>query len=144
MTTTAEKIKVMQAFDAWKKKGFDQPALIEKSRRDTDLCYWEDVGYEPWWNWEEFEYRIKPPKPEPLERWATAIDDRITGYYRNNAPVDLDKERVVHLREVTPQMKQDERDAKRYRWWKYHHIPPGDNTADPSAWDDRADKAMED
>ena len=87
----------------------------------------------------------EPPDPEPLECWATTENGRLTGEcWPDSETVPLSHRRQKHhMREVTPQMEQDEKDARRYRWWKHHYPVPGSDFGDPSDWDDRADEAME-
>ena len=153
MTTTADKIKVMQAFDEWKKNGFDQPAVIEKAHRDNEQ--WEDVGYEPLWNWEQFEYRIKPPEPEPLECWVNVwphqAEDEVFRDKESAHIADLDgncDRLAVHMREVTPQDELDRQDARRYRQAK-EEARKGTtmwfwNRADPEDWDGLLDARIDD
>lgn len=51
MTTTQEKIKVMQAFCEGK--------AIQYRKKDS-LNQWYNVGVEPIWDWNQVDYRIKP------------------------------------------------------------------------------------
>ena len=72
MTTTAEKIKVMQAFE-------DGVEIQSMSRRSLVWC---DTPL-PSWDWSDNNYRIKPPDPKSLEhinellRRQSAAEDEI-------------------------------------------------------------------
>lgn len=52
MMTTAEKIKVMQAYE-------DGKQIQKVTRGEEDWKDW-DVSWEPTWNWDTFDYRVKP------------------------------------------------------------------------------------
>ena len=55
MKTTAEKIEVMQSFRYNK-------FVQEKAR---GRCVWVDNYFEPKWDWDRYDYRIKPEEKEP-------------------------------------------------------------------------------
>lgn len=91
MSTTAEKIEVMQAYERGEK--------IESS---TPSGIWVPVG-SPCWNWYAFDYRIAP---KPLECWVVVSsggnileahkDERYARAVSTN-----EAWRVVKMREVT-------------------------------------------
>lgn len=58
MSTTAEKIAVMQAHIDGK--------AIECSRQDGNKSQWSTIATAPSWNWDWWEFRIKP---EPRRVW---------------------------------------------------------------------------
>jgi hypothetical protein len=60
MTTTAEKILVMQAFE--------DGAKIERSRRKGLIPMWEDTTI-ILWDWIHHEYRVKQ-EPKTMTRWV--------------------------------------------------------------------------
>jgi len=66
VSTTAEKIAVMQAFEAGK--------AIEHTVKGKSLP-WLDTD-EPWWDWVSYEYRVKP---EPLTFWVNVYPDGTHG-----------------------------------------------------------------
>ena len=96
MTTTADKIKELEE-------------ALDKVRRDL-------VGL-------RYELIENPPNPEPLLCWAMLHEDDL---YTNMGMLFSTKEgavrlakpsnRIIQVCEVTPQMEQDEKDARRYRY----------------------------
>ena len=66
MSTTQEKIAVMQAF-----------VNGEKVQFADDRSKWLDLlALNPSWNWDEYDYRIKPI---PVECWIRVFGDREIG-----------------------------------------------------------------
>ena len=150
MTTTAEKIKIMQAFEGGAQIQAQQSSAITKVRP------WLDIE-EPDWNWTSCNYRIKPPEPKkPLECWVNFYGKKEEQTHPPCAQlVHLVEDRAhiarmkggktIHMREVTPQMKQDKLDAKRYHKLKDLHCATApDWIYTPWQWDEMIDKAMED
>ena len=98
--TLEAKIAVMQAAMAGKTIEFREIRPV-KPKDGWMLC--ED----PFWNWVDFEYRVQPEPPKPLECWANVYESGL--YYHSteatarswanvNSPAPL---RVaVHLKEV--------------------------------------------
>lgn len=61
--TTSEAIKVMQAY-------IDGKTIQGRPHSlgwQTEKAPWEDLAWDPAWDWKVYEYRIKPDKPR--ERW---------------------------------------------------------------------------
>lgn len=95
------------------------------------------------WNWRDYDYRIKPPDPEPLECWVAHQDGNIIGASKSEPEVAGRVEKTF-MREVTPQDKENELDAKRYRKLKDLHCATApDWIYTPWQWDRQLDKAME-
>lgn len=138
MTTTAEKIKVMQAFEDGLK--------IQLRGRGRER--WEEVITTTLhWNWEAFEYRIEPADPEPLECWANMYDDLAGETYATEKEASREERashphKTVHMREVTPQDEQDRLDAARYRKSKELRRQLCETAA--TNWDAIIDKAIKD
>ena len=138
MTTTADKIKVMQAFESgaeiqWKQKHF--ATWIDMSK---------EIGDELGWDWEVFDYRIKPPDPEPRECWAefsSVFNIGLMGAWNKD---ESPSSNAVLMREVTSQMKQNELDGERYRRYKVlAKAQARDWYLRPDKWDEEIDKTME-
>jgi hypothetical protein len=90
MTTTSDKIKVMQAFE----RGED----IEALNHNAPSCGWFAIDV-PTWSWDKYNYRIKP---EPKTIWVNEYDDGFTPdlmAYRTKPQADdyADKERPRHI-----------------------------------------------
>lgn len=94
MSTTQEKIKVMLAF-----------VNGEKVQFADDRSKWLDLmALNPSWNWEEYDYRIKPI---PVECWVWVFDSGRVGSsfdskeqaerIRMDSPCDG---RLAHMKEV--------------------------------------------
>lgn len=69
MTTTAEKIKVMQAFE-------NGECIQQKFKSESDICWRGDwcksSDSEPNWDWQALDYRVKP---KPREIWVNEYED---------------------------------------------------------------------
>ncbi len=111
------------------------------------------------WNWRDYDYRIKPPDPELLECYINVVDvgtDPLDGtkalqaYWTKEEAIEpvyggpTRTQAGVLMRQVTPQMEQNDLDAARYRWL----IANGYNDErvlwdNISEWDELIDKAME-
>ena len=157
MTTTAEKIKVMQAF-------VDGHAIQRGMRHNERQCKpeeWQDDGM-PTWDWMYCDYRIKTPNPEPLECWANhygagpsgpdivAFNSKELAVWHAETVANQNSNtllRAVKMRQVTPQDEQDRKDAARYRWFKskarsFEKNPP--LFWQPiEKWDEEIDKAIQ-
>jgi len=135
MTTTADKIKVMQASEDGQQ--IEWRPICCKSP-------WLKMKRSPTWGWGNCEYRIKPDDPKPLECWVTLNENgRITSA-SINMPQPIGNATMVPVREVTPQDEKDRKDAARYR--KAKEISCNTTTlsvVNVSQWDKVIDKAME-
>lgn len=77
MTTTAEKIAVMQAHEAGKTIEFrESSAMVARP--------WH-VALTPVWNWDEYDYRVKP---EPLTLWVNEYPWGFVGLFRTKEDAD--------------------------------------------------------
>lgn len=96
MSTTAEKIAVMQAYE----RGENIQVAVSGSDEWDD---WIIVG-SPSWSWRDRDYRVKP---KPLDLWlvldhhGVVVAQRKTKAEANNLGIGLTS-RLVHMREVTP------------------------------------------
>ncbi len=119
MTTTADKIKPL-SIEELEKESAKAAALPEPFGPTLARLFAEIAKHK-----REMDNHIKPTDPEPLECWANVHrhTNGIETYVRfyptaaeaNVASIDPIGRRKVYMREVTPQMKQDEKDAKRYK-----------------------------
>jgi len=75
MSTTKEKIAIMQAFEDGKVIQF----------RLKGLAYW-DIVEKPAWNWDAFAFRIKP---EPKKVTMQIYQDKCTGRLRAFMVIEL-------------------------------------------------------
>ena len=123
MTTTAEKIK------------FALDQLRAKSKNDTEyadsILEFFNLGQEhrfsifafvfknmdlPGYIEENMQTDIKPPDPEPLECWVvTGLDDKNIVGASISEPEVAGRMRKIKVREVTPQMEEDAKDAQKWR-----------------------------
>jgi hypothetical protein len=63
MTTTAEKIKIMQAFK-------DGQQIQVRGTTGLGYCSWSDTTIKnPVWNWRDTEYRIAPKPKKKMWQW---------------------------------------------------------------------------
>ncbi len=191
MTTTADTILLTEK----DKQRLEKIIEVSKAALEGQEieCFEYDGANKSWhqancvcWNWRDYDYRIKPPDPKPLEHinelrrrqsaaedeiqklgeafgllrspelkatdpetfecWAAVYSDRSVKCFVDSKEaaqlLSPPENSPVHMREVTPQMEQNELDAKRYRWWKHHFPVPNSDFGDPGEWDDIADKAM--
>ncbi len=114
MTTTAEKIKVMQAFE--------NGAKIQYKTRSQSDNMWSDWNLqhagEPAWGWDVYDYRIKPDNPKPLECFLPVVAIGCAPayvYFSQEEASRVTDGDLITMREVTPQDEQDRLDARRYR-----------------------------
>ncbi len=141
MSKTADKIKVMLVFVVTVPAAKADCRLLEEKPTPLAQLFTEIADYKV-----EMEQHIKTPDPEPLECWAAVYSDRSVKCFMDSKEaaqlLSPPENSPVHMREVTPQMEQNELDARRYRWWKHHFPVPNSDFGDPGEWDDIADKAM--
>jgi len=97
MTSTEEKIEIMQAYE-------DAKIVEYSTQLKTDTWYPLSNKVDPTWNWDTFNYRIKP---EPTKIPLTAADMTPTTWIRNKASIktyqitDFNKEFVLYMQNNT-------------------------------------------
>jgi hypothetical protein len=92
MTTLAEKIAIMQAYERGEKIEF---------YTDEGWKLWAGV-YEPSWNWPNYEYRIAPLEPKKIKLFAWLVDHQLKWFeYDCNAPHELWKRVPSEDKEIT-------------------------------------------
>ncbi len=135
MTTTADKIEKLKLRIDECEEIYTE--TIAKLRADLKRLTHEMQQYN------------KPSNPKPLECWANVYEDMSGSTYRTEELAeedysDMHKWSAVKIRQVTPEMVQDELDAKRYRKLKDLHCATApDWIYTPWQWDRQLDKAME-
>ena len=86
---TKEKIAVMQAW-------FDKKAVQFRASADVE---WDELNFEeePAWNWDCFDYRMKP---EPREFLIAVSDDGTVFHSPQKNPIDYQGVEFIKVREV--------------------------------------------
>ena len=137
MTTTADKIKELEV-DALRAEASRAASLPEPFGSTLAQLFTEIADYTI-----EMKKRVKPPDREPLECWAR-IDENgepVSLGFNNPAP---GSRYVIRLIQVTPEMKQNDLDAKRYQKLKELHCATGPAWIyTPWQWDKRLDEVLD-
>jgi len=80
-------------------------ATIQAVRKASADDLWCSIANPPSWNFEDYDYRIKPEPPKLMEQWINVYTDHVSAPYDTKANADegasVDRIACKHLREVT-------------------------------------------